>query len=440
MSRPGQLHLNAFLMGVGHHEAAWRLPDVDPLASTKLDALQALARTAERGKLDSLFIADIPALFMGVAQRPNSQLEPTLLLTALALATERIGLIGTASTTYEEPYNLARRFATLDHLSGGRAGWNIVTTAGREAARNYNRPDQPAHAERYARAHEFVEVTLKLWDSWQDDAIVADKAQGVWGDEKKVHPAAHSGARFQVQGALNIARSPQGRPLLVQAGSSETGVAFAARHAEAVFTAHPALAAAQRFYAELKAQARALGRDPAQIKILPGLVPVLGGTEVEAQARQRELDALVNPLHARQHLSRLLRVPAERLVLDAELPDDIPAEDQIEGGKSRFSLVVGLARRERLTVRQLLVRLGTGRGHHTVIGTPEQVADAMQAWWQAAAADGFNVMPPVLPHDLRDFVEHVVPLLQRRGLFRGEYAGTTLREHYGLPRLPNRHG
>ncbi|MET0390122.1 MAG: LLM class flavin-dependent oxidoreductase [Polyangiales bacterium] len=439
MTRIGQLHLNAFLLGVGHHEAAWRLPASDPHAGSKLAYYHALARTAERGRFDSLFIADIPALWMGFAQRPNAQLDPALLLTALAAVTQHIGLIGTASTTYNEPYNLARRFASLDHLSGGRAGWNIVTTAGREAARNFNLPDQPDHAERYARAREFVDVTLKLWDSWEDDAVVGDKAEGIWGDDRKLHPANHEGTYFQVRGALNVPRPLQGYPLLVHAGSSEDGQGLAASVAEAVFTASPTLEAGQRFYAALKAQVHAAGRDPTRVKILPGIVPVIGGTEREAQAKQAELDALVNPLQARLHLARLLRMPPERLVLDAELPDDLPTEAEIQGGKSRFTLVVELARRERLTVRQLLVRLGGSRGHNTVIGTPEQVADTMLAWWQAGAADGFNVMPSALPSGLDEFVNEVVPILQTRGVFRREYTGSTLREHYGLERPTNRH-
>jgi FMN-dependent oxidoreductase (nitrilotriacetate monooxygenase family) len=439
MSRPGQLHLNAFLLGVGQHEAAWRLPECDPRAVLNLAYYQELARTAERGLFDSLFIADIPALWMGFAQRPNAQFDPALLLTALAAVTERIGLIGTASTTYNEPYNLARRFASLDHLSAGRAGWNIVTTAGREAARNFNLADQPDHADRYARAREFVEVTLKLWDSWEDDAILADKAQGVWGDERKLHPARHDGAYFHVQGALNVPRPLQGYPVLVHAGSSEDGQSLAASFAEAVFTAAPTLEAGQRFYRELKARIRQLGRDAERVKILPGIVPVLGGTEREAQAKQAELDQLVQPEQARQHLARLLRVPAERLALDAELPNDLPQEAEIQGGKSRFTLVVELARRERLTVRQLLVRIGGGRGHNTVVGTPEQVATTMIEWWQTGAADGFNVMPAVLPSGLRAFVSEVVPILQARGLFRTEYSGHTLREHYGLERPSNRY-
>ncbi|HEX5659234.1 MAG TPA: LLM class flavin-dependent oxidoreductase [Polyangiales bacterium] len=430
--RSGQMHLNVFLMDAGHHEAAWRLPEANPHIGYDVPALQELARTAERGKLDSLFIADIPALWMGFAQRPQAALDPLLLLTMMAAVTSRVGLIATLSTTYNEPYNLARRVATLDHLSGGRAGWNIVTTPGREVARNFGLDDQPDHAGRYVRAGEFVEVCLKLWDSWEDDAVLADKERGVWGDDGKLHPAQHRGAHYSVQGALNVPRMPQGYPLLVQAGSSEDGKAFAARWAEAVFTSQPTLEEGQRFYRDVKALAQR------ELAILPGLVAVIGGTEAEAQAKQAELDALINPLYTRKHLSRLLRVEPERLVLDEELPADLPDESQIEGGKSRFSLIVGLARREKLTVRQLIARFGRSRGHHTVIGTPEQVADAMCSWWEGCAADGFNLMPPYA-QAFPDFVEHVVPILQKRGVFRREYSGVTLREHYGVPRPANRY-
>jgi FMN-dependent oxidoreductase (nitrilotriacetate monooxygenase family) len=436
--RPGKLHLNAFLMGVGHHEAAWRLPESDPFASTSIEHYKELARIAERGKLDSLFLADSPMLWNSIGRRPSGTLEPTVLLTVLSSVTKHVGLIATASTTYNEPYNLARRFATLDIISGGRAGWNIVTTAGIEAARNFNLEELPSHAERYARSTEFVDVSLALWDSWDDAAALGDKERGIWGDEQKVYPPRHVGRHFKVEGALNVPRSPQGYPLLVQAGSSEDGKALAARYAEAVFTAQQTLGDAQAFYTDLKARAAALGRDPASVLILPGLVPVIGSTEAEAQALDEELDRLIKPEYAKSQLAQTLRVKEHDLDLDAELPKDLPDEDAIEGAKSRYTLVVSLARRERLTVRQLIGRLGGGRGHRTFAGTPEQVADAMQLWWENGAADGFNVMPPVLPSGLRLFVDQVVPILQKRGLFRLDYEGSTLRENYGLSRPPNR--
>jgi FMN-dependent oxidoreductase (nitrilotriacetate monooxygenase family) len=433
------LHLNAFLMSTGHHEASWRLPESDPLATTDLGHFVNLAQIAERGTFDSLFLADSPALFGPVGRRPSGVIEPLTLLTALAGATRHIGLIATASSTYSSPYNLARRFASLDHLSGGRAGWNVVTSATIDAARNFGLDELPSHGERYERATEFIDVICKLWDSWEDDAVTGDKASGVWGDQGKIHPAAHRGRYFSVQGALNIPRSPQGYPLLVQAGSSEDGKRLAARYAEAVFTAQQTLEDAQAFYADLKLRTRQAGRDPESIKILPGIVPVIGSTEAEAQRIDAALEELIVPEHARLKLAEALRVPPEHLSLDSPLPRDLPDEDEIEGAKSRYTLIVGLARRENLTVRQLIARLGGGRGHRTFTGTPEQVADSIEDWFSNGAADGFNIMPAVLPSGLELFVEHVVPILRSRGLFRREYTGQTLRDHYGLPRPQNQH-
>ncbi|MFG2262328.1 LLM class flavin-dependent oxidoreductase [Streptomyces sp. NPDC048720] len=435
-----ELHLNAFLMNTGHHEASWRLPESDPYAHVDLAHYVRLARIAERGTFDSLFLADGPQLWSNLAQRPAGALEPLTLLTALATATEHIGLIATASTSYNSPYNLARRFASLDIVSGGRAGWNIVTTAGRDAARNFGLDAEPAHAERYARAAEFLDVSLKLWDSWEDDAIVADKAAGVWGDDRKIHPPRHKGTYFAVEGALNVPRSPQGYPLLVQAGSSTDGKAFAARYAEAVFTAQQTLADAQAFYADLKSLTAGAGRDPEHIKVLPGIVPVLGATEAEARANERVLEDHIVPEHGRARLESLLHLEPGALDLDRELPGDLPPESAIEGAKSRYTLVVELARRERLTVRQLIGRLGGGRGHLTFAGTPEQVAGQIETWFTQGAADGFNIMPAVLPSGLEAFVEHVVPLLRRRGLLRDAYGPRrTLRERYGLPRPANQY-
>ena len=437
-SRPGRLHLNAFLMGVGHHEAAWRLPESDPYAHTDVEHFKNLARIAERGKLDSVFLADGPVLWSNLGRRPGGALEPTVLLTALAGATSHIGLIATASTTYNEPYNLARRFASLDHISGGRAGWNIVTTAGLDAARNFNLDALPAHRERYERASEFLDVSIKLWDSWDDDAALGDKANGVWGDDDKIYPPEHVGRFYRVAGALNVPRSPQGHPVLVQAGSSENGRGFAARYAEAVFTAHQTLADAQTFYDDLKRRAAEFGRNPDAVKILPGIVPVIGATEAAAQALDAELNALIRPEYALPQLAELLQVDVADLHLDRELPEHLPEEDAIEGAKSRRTLVVDLGRRERLTVRQLIARLGGGRGHRTFAGTAEQVADTITLWWDSGAADGFNIMPPVLPRGLTEFVDQVVPILRSRGLFRTEYEGRTLRDHYGLSRPANR--
>ncbi|MEY9949873.1 LLM class flavin-dependent oxidoreductase [Kitasatospora sp. GAS1066B] len=435
-----RLHFNLFILDTGHHEASWRLPQSDPLAHIDLAYHQKLARIAEAATFDSVFLADSPALWGDPGQRPSGRLEPTLLLAALAGATSRIGLIATASTSYNEPYNLARRFASLDHISGGRAGWNIVTTAGDVAARNFGLDAQPAHAERYERAAEFIEVSTRLWDSWQDDAVVADKERGVHAEADRVRPIGHAGPYFRVDGALNVPRSPQGYPLLVQAGSSEDGKDFAARYAEAVFTAQPTLEEGQAFYADVKRRAAAVGRDPDHLKILPGIVPVIGDTAAEARELEEELDRLIRPEFAQRQLAGLLGIEPERLALDEQLPADLPEEDVIEGAKSRYTLIVELARRERLTARQLIGRLGGGRGHRTFAGTAVQVADTIEQWFRQGAADGFNIMPAVLPDGLEVFADRVVPILRERGLFRTAYTGTTLREHYGLPRPVNQFG
>ncbi|WP_330252985.1 LLM class flavin-dependent oxidoreductase [Nocardia sp. NBC_00565] len=432
-----QLHLNAFLMSTGHHEASWRLPESDPHSNTKIEHYVRLAQIAERGKLDSIFFADSPVLFGDTGRRPSGKLEPTVLLTAIAVQTSRIGLIATASTSYNSPFNLARRFASIDWVSNGRVGWNIVTTAGGDAARNFGLDDVPDHRLRYEKAAEFVEVATKLWDSWADDAVLADKESGVHTDPDKVRKIEHEGRFFKVAGPLNLPRSPQAYPVLVQAGSSEDGKEFAARHAEAVFTAQQTLEDGLAFYADVKRRAIAFGRDPESIKILPGIVPVIGDTEEHARELDAELERLISPEYAKRQLAHNWGIPVDDLDLDSELPDDLPTEDEIQGAKSRFTLIVNLARRERLTLRQLIGRLGGGRGHHTFAGTAEQVADTIEEWFTRGAADGFNIMPAVLPSGLERFVDEVVPILQRRGLFRTEYTETTLRGHYGLARPAN---
>lgn len=432
------LHLNLFLMGVGHHEAAWRHPASDPSDLADISHFQSLAREAESAGFDSVFLAD------GVEARPDtahslaSHFEPFTLLAALATVTSRIGLIGTVSTGFSEPYNLARQFASLDHISHGRAGWNIVTSAGDLAARNFNRSANQEHAVRYERADEFLDVVTALWDSWDDDALRLDRGTGTFADPAKVRTIDHVGKHFQVRGPLNIPRAPQGHPLLVQAGSSQDGRGFAARWAEAVFTAQQTLAEGQEFYADLKARAAALGRDADQVVILPGIVPVIGSTEAEAHALDRELDELIVPQRAVSVLSDVLGVDLRDHPLDAPLPP-LPPVAAINGAKSRFELIRDLAERDRLTLRQLVGRLGGGRGHQVVVGTPEQIADHIEQWYRLGAADGFNVMPPLLPSGLTAFTEQVVPILRTRGLFRSAYEGSTLREHYGLARPQNRY-
>ncbi|MBH0118040.1 LLM class flavin-dependent oxidoreductase [Rhodococcus sp. CX] len=433
-----QFHLNAFLMGVGHHEAAWRHPRTEAHRVLDVKHFQELAQIAERGKLDSVFFADGLAVGPRVEHNTQAIFEPVTLLSAMAVVTEHVGLIATASTGYNEPFNLARKFASLDHISGGRAGWNIVTSGGADEARNFGYDDTPDHAGRYDRAAEFVDVAVSLWDSWEDDAIELDEESGRFADPAKVHTVDHDGARFKVRGPLNSPRSPQGRPVLVQAGSSESGKNFAARYAEAVFTAQRTLAEGQAFYRDLKARVVKAGRDPQSLKVLPGIVPFIGETEEEAKALEQEFTDLISPAYSLRQLSNMLGVDLTEHALDAALPP-LPPIEQIQGNKSRYQLVKDLAENEGLTVRQLIGKLGGGRGHRTFAGTPEQIADELQLWFEQEAADGFNVMPPYLPGGLEDFTAEVVPILQERGLFRTEYTATTLRGHYGLDRPVSRY-
>ncbi len=432
-----RLHLNAFLMEAGHHEAAWRLPQSNANADFDLAHWVRLAQLAEAAKFDSLFLADGPVTQGTGEFRSPGQLEPLTLLTALAAVTEHIGLIATVSTTYNDPYNLARRLASVDHVSGGRVGWNIVTSATEEEAANFGLDERPLHADRYERADEFLEVVLKLWDSWGDGAYLGDKDAGRWGDPAQIRQIDHRGKHFQVAGPLNVSRSPQGYPLLVQAGASEAGRAFAARYAEAIFTASQTLDHAQEFYGDIKKRAGALGRDPGQVIVLPGIVPIIGSTEAEAQALARELDELRIPEYGLGGLSKVLEVEPHELPLDEPLPQHVIDRPRREGFISRSELIIDFAVRDRLTVRQILSRLGGGRGHNVVAGTPEQIVDVLVTWFEQGAADGFNVMGAALPSGLEAFIEHVLPELRARGLFREEYDGATLRDNYGLPRPHN---
>ena len=351
-------------------------------------------------------------------------------LAALAGVTRRIGLIATCSTTYTDPFNLARQFASLDHISHGRVGWNIVTTWLAAASGNFGLSEPLTHAERYERAEEYMVVVKGLWDSWSDDAIIDDRANGVYARAGSIRPMNHVGPHYRVTGPLNIPRGPQGRPVFVQAGSSDTGKAFAARHAEAVFTAQMEKATAVDFYTDLKRQAVAAGRSPDQILILPGLSPVIGGTEAEATRISRELNDLSDPEVGRKRLSgRFGGHDFSHLPLDTPLsPEDFPDPATVQAARSRTEVIVGLVRRE------LLGYMAGARGHYVTSGTPEQIADLMADWFQNGAADGFNLMPPILPAMLEAFIDQVVPLLRRRGLFRSEYTADTLRGHYGLHR------
>lgn len=433
---PRQMHINLFIQSRGHHEASWRHPKATPRSLTDIRFYQELAQDAERGLFDSIFLADQLAMPGDAVKAPRNWLEPITALPAVAAVTERIGLIATASTTYTEPYNLARQFATIDHISGGRAAWNIVTSWSAPAARNYGDDAQVSHADRYERAEEFVQVVKGLWDSWDDDAILDDRTTGQYARPDAVRAIDHAGAHYKVAGPLNAPRGPQGRPVLVQAGSSDTGRDFAARHAEAVFTAHLEFETAQAFYADLKARAVAFGRRPEHVLILPGLSPMIGSTAAEAQQMAQKLNELTDPETGRQRLSsRFGGHDFSHLPLDTPLtPQDLPDPATVEAARSRAEVIVGVVRREGLTLRQLLARLAGARGHFTFAGTPGQVADLMQRWFENGAADGFNLMPPVLPWMSDAFIDEVVPILQKRGLFRTGYAGPTLRDQLGLPR------
>ncbi|NLU82404.1 LLM class flavin-dependent oxidoreductase [Rhodococcus sp. HNM0569] len=434
---PKQLHLNAFLMGVGHHEAAWRHPRTDAARVHSAAHFQELGRIAERGRLDSVFFADGLAVGPRIKHNAQAVFEPVTLLSAIAAATEHVGLIATASTTYSDPYSLARKFTSLDHISGGRAGWNIVTSAGADEAANFGLADRPLHRDRYARAQEFLEVALALWDSWEEGALTLDVESGVYADPNRVHTLEHESEHFRVRGPLNSPRSPQGRPLLVQAGSSEDGKEFAARYAEAVFTAQRTLDQGRAFYRDLKGRLGRYGRAEHELKVLPGIVPFIADTEAEAKELEQSFTDLISPEYSLRQLSTMLGVDLTAHALDAPLPP-LPPLDAIEGNKSRYALVKDLASSESLTVRQLIGKLGGGRGHRTFAGTPEQVADELTTWFAEGAADGFNIMPPYLPGGLDDFVDRVVPILQDRGLFRREYTASTLRGHYGLDDVGNR--
>lgn len=433
-----QLHLNLFLMTRGHHEGAWRHPGANPKALTDLQLYVDAARIAEAAKFDAVFLADGLVGPDSGQMASSGQLEPLLLLAALAQHTERIGLIGTASTTYSLPYTLARQFATLDHLSKGRAGWNIVTSWLPRAGENYGLQENVEHAERYRIAEEFVAAVDALWRSFPGAAVVDDAASGQYLDIGQVRPVNYAGTHVRTRGPLNVPGSPQGRPVLVQAGQSETGRAFAAQWAEAIFTAHGSKESAQGFYADIKGQARALGRSAEGIVILPGISAAIGSTEYEARQVWEELDSLTSIDVGLGRLSaRFGGHDFSGLPLDRRLTrDDFPDPAQVEASRSRAMGYVETTLRDGLTLRQLLKRLAGARGHLAIAGTPEQVADTIEDWFRTGAADGFNVMPPVITQQLELFASEVVPILRKRGLFRSDYQSSTLRGHFGLPDLP----
>lgn len=432
------MRLGAFLPAPGHHVAAWRHPRSRPDGGLDFAYYRLLAQEAERGKFDMIFLSDgagIRTHYKDADELSRQgrmvHFEPLTLLSALSAVTERVGLTSTVSTTYNEPFHVARKFASLDYLSGGRAGWNIVTSVTDAEARNFNLEKQPDHAARYRRAREFMRVVTGLWDSWEDDAFVYDKGSGRFFDPSKLHTLAHRGEFFSVRGPLNVARPPQGYPVLIQAGSSGDGQDFAAQWAEVVFTAHQTLDRAQAFYRGLKEQAAKHGRDPELVRILPGAFVVVGRTRREAEDKYAALQSLVDPVVGLGLLtSQLGDIDASKFPLD----EPLPALPPTEGSTSRQQLIYEQARREGLTVRQLYLAVAGARGHRFVLGTAEEVADQLEDWFLKGGADGYNIMPPSLPDGLTDFVDLVIPELQRRGLFRTEYEGKSLRENLGLPR------
>ncbi len=433
MSR--QLSLNAFLHDTGHHEASWRHPDSGAEHIGDIAWFQEIARKVEAAKLDAVFLADSPG-WWGTGHRPSNQFEPITLLTALATVTERIGLIATASTTFFEPFNLARVLGSLDCISAGRAGWNIVTTMSEAAAYNFGLDAAPNNEERYARAQEFVDVVTRLWDSWEDDAVLVDRASGNYVDVAKVHTINYVGRYLKVRGPFSAPRSPQGRPVYIQAGSSNEGRAFAVRNAEAIFTAHQTIGDARAFYDDIKAKARAFGRNPNHVKVLPGISPFIADTPAEAEELYHYFNKLTVPAHGLNQLEKMADTSLRHLELDERVPVEAfgGAGSVLDNNRSRRQVVANIVERDRPTLRELLHRLAGGRGHNVVHGTPVQIADTIQEWFENGAADGFNVMPPLYPQFLDAFTDKVVPILQDRGLFRTEYSGSTLREHYGLPR------
>ena len=434
-----KLRLGAFMRPVSIHTAAWRYPGGTPDANFNLRAIIGFAKKLEQGKFDAFFMADhLAVLNMPIEALKRSatvtSFDPLTLLPALAMVTEHLGLIATASTTFEPPYTIARRFASLDHISGGRAAWNLVTTSNPDAALNFGIDEKIGHGQRYRRAREFVDVVTGLWDSFADDAFIRDVNSGVYFDPEKMHILGHKGDYLSVRGPLNIARPPQGWPVIVQAGASEAGRQLAAETAEVIFAAQSTLDSGQKFYADIKGRMIKLGRNPDHLKVLPGAFVVVGETAEEAQKKRALLDSLVHYDSGIASLSIALGHDASSFDPNRPLPH-IPESNASKSGRER---VLALAERENLTVRQLAGRLG-GYSGLAMVGTPTMIADQMEEWLMNGACDGFNVMFPYLPGGLDDFVDQVVPELQRRGIFRTDYEGRTLRENLGLPRPANRY-
>ncbi|MEQ1889024.1 MAG: LLM class flavin-dependent oxidoreductase [Alphaproteobacteria bacterium] len=439
MTTGRQLRLGAFMRPVSIHTAAWRYPGAYSDANFNFAHMKRFVQTLERGRFDAFFMADHLALAnmpMPALKRSATvtSFDPMTLLPALAVVTQHLGLIATASTTYNDPYHIARKFASLDHISGGRAGWNVVTSANPNEALNFGRTAHLEHDARYRLAREAFDVVTGLWDSWADDAFIRNKETGIYFDPGKLHVLDHKGEHFNVRGPLNIARPPQGWPVIVQAGASDAGRQLAAETAEMVFAGQSDISAARALYADIKGRAEKSGRARDHIKILPGAFVIIGETLAEAREKKQRLDGLVHPDSGIASLSVLLGCDVSGFELDGPLPE-IPESNASQSGRQKL---VDMAASKNMTVRQLAQHVGGSFGVLEMIGTPAMIADQMQEWLMTGACDGFNVMFPYLPGGLDDFVDLVVPELQRRGLFRTEYEGTTLRENLGLPRPANR--
>jgi N-acetyl-S-(2-succino)cysteine monooxygenase len=438
-ARPGEkLHLGSFFHPTGHHVASWLDEGAQIDAGTNFRHYVELALISERAGFDLMFLADALATRDGrldaLKRWPQymAYFEPLTLLSAIAALTSRIGLVATATTSYNEPYNVARKFASLDLISGGRAGWNVVTSSNQSEAFNFGREAHFAHDARYDRAEEFVDVVRGLWKSWDDDAFVRDRATAVYFDPEKLHELNHVGEHFRVKGPLNVARSPQGEPVLFQAGSSEPGRELAARTAEAVFTPQTFLEPARAFYADLKGRMKRFGREPSHLKVMPGLNPILGRTLAEAKDKHAHLQSLIHPDVGLELLGYSLgKFDLRPYDIDGPLPDEV---ERYEATSSLTAMrqIIGWARNEKLTIRQLYQRFAGARGQRTVIGTASMIADDMALWFDSHAVDGFLIQPATLPGGLNDFVALVIPELRDRGLFRCEYEGATLRENMGL--------
>ena len=439
-----QIKLGAFIPTTSQHAAGWRHPESRPQDHLNIDYAIELARTAEKGLFDAYFLADGLSVSWGNAKEGQRGLgdkavgfEPVTLFAALSAVTQNIGFIATASTTYEDPYILARKYASLDHISKGRAAWNVVTTASADTARNFGLEKHPDPKTRYERADEFIEVTQKLWDSWEDDAFLYNKESGQFFDVSKFHEPKHQGKYFKVDGALNVSRPPQGYPVIVQAGQSEDGRELAGKYAEVIFTAQQSLSDAQEFYRDVKSRLLKYGRHADDLKIMPGVSIFVAKTEQEAQEKYQLLNSLIHPKVGLSLLSGLSGgINLEKYDLDAPFPK---LEDADINFSSRQQMMIDIARKHNFSIRQLYEYIASARGHWTLVGTPEQVVDQLQNWFENEAADGFNILPPTTPAGLNDFVEFIVPELQRRGLFRTEYEGKTLRENLGLKRPENQY-